>query len=113
MKYVITESQYKLLFEDVFLTIKRRFSYEKMREHILTAELDFPTLCDDFGDEFEYAENLITRAVDNFFAEDFLTDNLGNDFDVIYDFVFNETKDWFGEYCLNTYRETCQEYNNI
>jgi len=65
MKYIITESQYNLLVENYLSWLKRRVNPESMKKYITTAEINFPTLCDDFGDEFEYADNVIRWAVDN------------------------------------------------
>lgn len=111
MKYIITESQYKVLTESNYLGLKRRLTYDVMEPLIWNAELDFPQLCDDFGDEFEFADNVISRAVDNFLTVDEkFMDSLGDEYDEIYDFVHDWTKDHFGEYLLDIYRNTCEEY---
>lgn len=109
MKYIITESQYKLLFEDIKMQrLKRRLTYENMEKFIFEAEIDFPTLCDDFGDEFEYADNVISRAVDNFLLSD-ENSSLSNDHDELYDIIYDTTKDWYGDYLLEIYTSTCLE----
>jgi len=113
MKYIITESQFELLNEGIPLGLKRRLSYEIMEKHIWDAELDFPTLCDDFGDEFEYADNVITRAVDDFFfADEVFMDSLGEDYDDLHDFVHDWAKDRFGDYLLEIYQTTCADYDD-
>jgi hypothetical protein len=59
--------------------------------------------CHDFSDEFEYADNIISSAIDNFFAEtgqDYENDNL---FDELHDIC----KDWFGEDLISGYYEEC------
>ena len=109
MKYVITESQYKFLTESNYLGLKRRLTYDKMESFIHNAELDFPQLCDDFGDEFEYGDNVISRAVDNFLTVDeTFMNSLGDEYDEVYDFVHDWTKEHFGEYLLDVYRMTCE-----
>lgn len=109
MKYIITESQFALLSEDINLQrLKRRVTYEVMQKYVNEAELDFPTLCDDFGDEFEFADNVVSRAVDNFLTGDSFFADLELD-DEINDMVYNVTRDWFGDYLLEIYVNTCHE----
>lgn len=114
MKIIITKNQSKLLIEDFHLGLKRRFNYDSMEKHIRTAELDYPTLCDDFDDAFEYADALINDACDSFLTEDenFL-DSLGNDYDDAYDYIRDLTKDWFGDYLIETYQSTCEDSNEF
>lgn len=109
-KYIISESQFDFLTEDYKIRLRRRFSKDNLEPYINNAELDFPTLCDDFGDEFEYADNVISRALDNFLTddEDFM-ESLGEEFDDIHSYLIDITKDWYGEYLLEIYRMTCSE----
>jgi hypothetical protein len=109
MKYILTESQLALLFEDIDIQrLKRRMTYENMEKFINKAELDFPTLCDDFSDEFEYADNVISRAVDDFLTadEDVFTSERH---DELYYIVYDKCKDWFGEYLIEIFMNTCPE----
>jgi hypothetical protein len=96
------------------MRLKRRLSYEVMLPFINSAELDFPTLCDDFGDEFEYADNVIRRAVDDFLTadEDFY-ESIEEDIDDITDEVTDIVKDWFGDYLFEIYQSTCSEEDHI
>lgn len=112
MKYIITESQLRLIKEDYRIGLKRRFNYESMEKHIHDAELDYPMFCDDFDDEFEYADAIINDACDTFLTEDenFL-DLLVNDYDEAYDYIRELTKDWFGDYLIETYQSTCEDYD--
>lgn len=107
-KIIISESQYKLLIEDFHARLKRRLTYDNMKEFITTGEINFPTLCDDFGDEFEYAGNVISWAADDFLTsyEDVFMDEM---YDEIHDIVVEKCKDWFGEYLFEIYRNTCSE----
>ena len=109
MKYIISESQYNLLSESsTLLWVKRRVTYENMKNYISDGEINFPTLCDDFGDEFEYADSVIKWAVDDFLTsnEDVFLDEI---YDEVHEIVVDKCKDWFGEYLLNIYRDTCTE----
>lgn len=109
MKYIISESQYNLLTESsTLLWVKRRVTYESMKKYISDGEINYPTLCDEFGDEFEYADSVIKWAVDDFLSsnEDVILDDM---YDEVYEIVVDKCKDWFGEYLFEIYRETCSE----
>lgn len=83
-----------------------------MEEFIHTAIADFPDLCDVFGDEFEYADNVIDRAVDDFLTVDESNmESLGDDYDEIHTWLINYCKEIYGKYLLNDYIETCSEEN--
>ena len=59
--------------------------------------------CEDFSDEFEYADNIISSAIDNFFAETGQNPENDNFFDELHDIC----KDWFGEDLIIGYYEEC------
>ena len=61
-------------------------------------------MCHDFSDEFEYADNIISSAIDNFFAE------TGQDYenDDFFDELHDICKDWFGEDLISGYHEECE-----
>jgi hypothetical protein len=107
-KYIISETQYKLLVEDYHLRLKRRLTYNSMKKHINDGEINFPTLCDDFEDEFEYADNVIQWATDDFLYsnEDVFFDDM---YDEVHEIVVEKSKVWFGEYLFEIYRNTCPE----
>lgn len=116
MKYLITESQYKIIKENEFpIWLRRRLSDSKsFEDFIFNAEVEFPNPCDDFEDEFGFADNVITRAVDDFLTRDedlliFIADN----YDDIHEMVFDVVKEWFGEYLIEIYYNTCNETDEI
>ena len=112
MKYIITESQYNLLVENsALLWVRRRMTYENMKEYIMNGELNFPTLCDDFGDEFEYADNVIAWAVDDFLTsrEEAFLDEM---YDEVYEVIVDKCKECFGNYLMEIYKSTCPEEEN-
>jgi hypothetical protein len=91
--------------------VKRRANKESMKEYITDGEINYPTLCDDFGDEFEFADNVINYAVDKFMTIDedmFLEDK----FDEVNEIITDMCKQWFGEYLFDIYRTTCSEEND-
>lgn len=109
-KFIISETQYIFLIEDYQMRLRRRLSKDNIEPFIRNAELDFPTLCDDFGDEFDYADNVIARAIDDFLTEDEdFVDSLGDDYDDAHSYVTDVVKEWFGEYLFEIYRMTCPE----
>ena len=97
------------LFEsDSLRWFKRRATKDHMKSFIHKAEVEFPTLCDDFNNEFEYASRVIRWAVDNFMTidEDLFLDDRYDDFS---NTLTDMCKDWFGEYLMEIYRNTCTE----
>jgi hypothetical protein len=95
---------------DTPLWFRRRANKENMKKFISDGEINYPTLCDDFGDEFDYADNVIEYAVSNFLTidEDLFE---SEDYDDIHDTLVEMCKDWFGEYLFDIYRTTCSEEN--
>jgi hypothetical protein len=61
-------------------------------------------MCHDFSDEFEYADNIISSAIDNFFAETGQDPETDEFFDELHDIC----KDWFGEDLISGYYEECE-----
>lgn len=113
MKYIITESQYDLLLEDSpLLWIKRRLTYDSMEKFINDGEINFPTLCDDFDDEYEYADGVIKWAVDDFLTsnEDAFMDEM---YDELHEIVVDKCRDWFGDYLIEIYINTCNEDEDL
>ena len=97
------------LFEsDSLRWFKRRATKDYLKSFIHKAEIEFPTLCDDFGDEFEYASGVIRWAVDDFMTidEDLFLDDRYDEFS---NTLTDMCKDWFGEYLMEIYRNTCTE----
>jgi hypothetical protein len=113
IKKSIEKSKHKFLEEsDTPLWFRRRANQQNMMGFIHQAEEEYPTLCDDFGDEFDYADNVIERAVSNFLTidEDLFE---SEDYDDIHDNLVEMCKDWFGEYLFDIYRTTCPEENEF
>ena len=91
-------------------TIKRRANKETFKEYIFKAELEYPTLCDDFENEYEYADAVIDYAIDkllddvddDIFDKDYISDVL--------DYLRSMCKILFGQYLIDVYKTTCSEY---
>jgi hypothetical protein len=113
MKYIITESQHKFLIEqEIPIWFKRRFNAENMEKYITNGEINYPTLCDDFGDEFEYADNVIRYAVNQFMTidEDIFEDERYDEWE---EMLIEMCKEKFGERLFEAYRTTCQDEDEM
>lgn len=109
-KFIISESQYYFLTEDYRIRLRRRLSQDNIKPYIEVAEMNFPTLCDDFGDEFDYADNVIRDAIDEFLTQDDeFIDSIGDEYDEVHSYVTDIVKDWYGEHLFEIYRMTCRE----
>jgi len=89
--------------EDKMRYKRRGITYDNLLSFIDYEKTQWD-MCHDFSDEFEYADNIISSAIDNFFAEtgqDYENDNL---FDELHDIC----KDWFGEDLISGYYEECE-----
>lgn len=87
--------------EDMLRFRRRGVTYPNLLTFV-EYEKDQFDACQDFGDEFEYADNVITTALDTFFIE--TEQELHSDF---YFEVHDLCKDWFGEDLITEYMEEC------
>jgi hypothetical protein len=87
--------------EQIMYYKRRGVVYSNILSFIEAAKGDFD-MCQDFGDEFEYADNVITSALDSFFIE--TEQELHSDF---YFEVHDLCKDWFGDDLITEYMEEC------
>jgi len=111
MKFIITESQSKLLCEsDPMLWVKRRLNKETLKEYINDAEMEYPTLCSDFHYEYEYMDAVINDAASYFLStqEEMFDDDR---YEEINEIVTSMCYDWFGDELKEIYKMTCEEYN--
>lgn len=112
MKIIITESQKNMLTESMMGWVKRRLNYDTLKpfiDGIIQIEV---TPCSDYGDEFEFADNVINRAIDDLLLEDEeIMNKLGENYDEVYDLMVDHSKDLFGEELFDLYRDTCEEYD--
>jgi hypothetical protein len=88
--------------EDKMKYKRRGITYDNLLSFIDYEKTQWD-MCHDFSDEFEYADNIISSAIDNFFAE------TGQDYenDDLFDELHDICKDWFGEELLSSYYEEC------
>ena len=113
MKYLVTESQYNLLMESDFIKkLRRRFNEKTMRDFIYHAETEFSDPCNQFDNEFEYADAVIGTAVTDFFFQEELEDYFHSaDWPVIKteNLMITMCKEWFGDGLMGYYQTTCQD----
>jgi hypothetical protein len=112
MKYIITESQYNFLKESLVpISIRRRANEEVLKKYISLGELNYPTLCDDFDDEYEYSDHVIDYAIDEFLSENTIDIEDEDYYSDVMDYLSSLCRDMFGEYLYEVYKNTCSEYN--
>jgi len=88
-------------------SIKRRANKEFLKDYITKGELEYPTLCDEFSDGYDYADEVIDYAV-----RDFLSDMEENNDEYVYalDYLVETCRNIFGQYLIDIYETTCIEY---
>jgi hypothetical protein len=100
MKYIITESQYKLLNEDLPISLRRRLSSDWLRETLDYGVLEHMDPCD-----FDYPGEYISEACDilkDIILED--TDNVNiapSDRDNLYNTLVDMFSDYLSRYHKN------------
>jgi hypothetical protein len=90
-------------------SIKRRANRQTLEKYITDGEINYPTLCDDFEDGYEYADAVIDYAIDKFlgeFDEDIDEEDYYSD---VMDYLRNLCRDKFGQYLIEIYKMTCIE----
>ena len=92
-------------------TLKRRVNSTTLQDYITKGEINYPTLCDDFEDGYEYADKVIDYAMDEFIYE--IEENLGEEEDYysdeVEDYLRTICRNEFGEELIRIYNETCIE----
>jgi hypothetical protein len=113
MKYIINESQYQLIIEGtVFDRIKRRFNREYLTEFIEEAieDEDGYEPCSEFGDGYEYADEIIRKAINNFLyslsSEIELTQE---NFEETEEILVDLSKDWFEDSLMESFEQNCSD----
>jgi hypothetical protein len=109
MKYIISESQYRVLLEDLdssTLWIKRRANYDIMNEYIDKALDAQSNPCDDFDTDVDFAKAIIVYAVMFFLKvndEFYHPGNYGQYLHILYE----RCKEMFFDSLLEDYRFIC------
>jgi hypothetical protein len=90
-------------------TIKRRANQQTLEKYITKGEINYPTLCDDFEDGYEYANAVINYAIHKLLDE-FDEDIYDEDYyDDVMDYLRKLCRDEFGKYLIDIYENTCRE----
>jgi hypothetical protein len=109
----MTESQYQLLTEStIFDRIKRRFNRQYLIEFIEGAieDEDAYEPCSEFNDGYEYADEVIRKAINNFLyylaGEIELTPE---SFEETEEILVDLSKDWFEDSLMESFEENCSD----
>ena len=89
--------------EDKMKYKRRGITYDNLLSFIDYEKTQWD-MCHDFSDEFEYADNIISSAIENFFAETGQDPETDDFFDELHDIC----KDWFGADLISDYYEECE-----
>ncbi len=108
MKYVITESQYDFLMEQVIPTsIKRRANKETLEKYVLQSKRNYPPFCQEHEDGYDYADAVIDDAIDYFLVGIGPEIEEINEYSDIVDYIRMMCRDLFGEHLVYHYEENC------
>jgi hypothetical protein len=90
-------------------TIKRRANRRTLEKYITDGEINYPMLCDDFEDGYEYADAVIDYAIDELLSE--LDDDIyeRDYYSDVMDYLRNFCRNEFGQYLIDIYERTCTE----
>ena len=105
MKYIITESQYKLLTEDLSVEVRRRLPFKNLLNDLEWGILDEMDPCE-YGDIEYFIEDACDSLVE------MCQDYFSNDFDFVLtpkdkDSLYNYFVDKFGKYLVEYYNKSC------
>lgn len=108
MKYIITESQLKIIQEDSMpLWMRRRLNTGELNHYLQKAIEDVdPTF---YSDEFEFADNMISYAVNDFLSIDEEFFEQGNNFDEWTYHLTEMMKDEFADELFEIWRASSPE----
>jgi hypothetical protein len=92
-------------------TVKRRANRKILQDYITNGEINFPMLCDDFQDGYEYADEVIDYAIDNFINEfeENLFDYNEDYYSDVMDYLRTLCRNEFGQELIDIYNTTCIE----
>jgi hypothetical protein len=91
----------------------RRSNEENLEKYITAGELAYPMLCEDFEDEYDYADAVIRYTLDELIGEFESLEGIidydnEQDTNTIDDFI-NLCRDLFGDYLTDVYMSTCSD----
>ena len=108
MKYIISESQHRLLLESkIPLWVRRRFNEEYLKTHIWAGEREYPNLCEFFERPIEYSEAVIEWAVDEFINYNSSSFEDDESYPDTIDYLKSYCRTHFQDYLKNIFIETC------
>ena len=112
MKYIITESQSKLINETEYESIwlKRRISNKKMDHHISDSIDEYAhELCDRFESDEEFCETVIETAANDYTYSINVPEEI--DDEVTY-LLMGILKEKYHDYLIEVYKKSCEDLDD-
>jgi hypothetical protein len=105
MRYIITESQYKLLSEDLSVEVRRRFPFQNLKNDMEWGILDEMNPCDfdDIGEFVASACDELREMYSIYFINEFDKVISPKDSDSLYYYLVDK----FGDYLVKYYKNKC------
>jgi|LakMenE18May11ns_1017448.scaffolds.fasta_scaffold9959169_20 hypothetical protein len=110
MKYIITEEQLKSLSEQkIPRSLRRRLTEDNLRKHVERAiEDEGEDFCEIYDDGFEFADEVISNAVESFLQDEENVSDLDFNIDNEIDYMLKDViKEMFSEEIFDRYVEVC------
>jgi hypothetical protein len=105
MRYIITESQYKLLSEDLSVEVRRRFPFQNLKNDMEWGILDEMSPCDfdNIGEFVASACDELMEMYSIYFINEFDKVISPKDSDSLYYYLVDK----FGDYLVKYYKNKC------
>ena len=93
--------------------LSKRSNEIDLEKYITAGEIEYPIICENYGDEYDYADVIIKYTLDRLISE-FISSGGSIEYDnqedinAIDNFI-DLCKDIFGDYLLDVYRSTCSD----
>lgn len=110
MKYIITEKQLRSLSEQkIPRSLRRRLTEDNLRKHVESAiEDEGDDFCEIYDDGFEFADEVISNAVESFLQDEENVSDLDFNIDNEIDYMLKDIiKEMFSEEIFDRYVEVC------
>lgn len=111
MKYIITTEQHELISESELKSwVKRRLADNNIIDRINNVVSLFSDICHSYGDEFDFADDVIYETI-YLLLDEFPDNNHSNhDYDEVTETMTDILKEKFADYLFDIYKAACKGY---